>query len=148
MSEIIVNSEIALQSAIGQLRETWAKHKFVRVILRAKKRSLDQNALAAAWYAQMEREDLQDDKLGHKCYCKLHHGVPILRAEDADYRAFYDGAIKGLSYKKKLSAMKYLPVTSLMTVDQLSRYLEAVQDDYATRGVFLEFPEDGKRRAA
>lgn len=147
MSEIIVNSEVALQSAIGQLRETWAKHKFVRVILRAKKRSLDQNALAAVWYEQMEREDLQDDKLGHKCYCKLHHGVPILRAEDADYRAFYDGAIKGLSYKKKLSAMKYLPVTSLMTVDQLSRYLEAVQDDYATRGVFLDFPDD-KRRAA
>lgn len=149
MSEIIVNSEIALQSAIGQLRETWAKHKFVRVILRAKKRSLNQNALAAVWYEQMAREDRQYDALGHKSYCKLHHAVPILRAEDAEFRERYDSLIRSrFSYEEKLELMRWFPVTSLMSVDQLSRYLEAVRDDYARRGVFLEFPEDGKRRAA
>lgn len=150
MSEIIINSEIALQSAIGELRDTWAKHKYVRMTLKARKRSLDQNGISHVWYEQMAREDRQYDALGHKCYCKLHHGVPILRAEDADFRAFYDGAIKGLSYGQKLSAMKYLPVTSLMTVEQLSKYLEAVQDDYGRRGVLLEFPEPTRqsRRAA
>ena len=149
MSEIIVNSEIALQSAIGQLRETWAKHKFVRMILRAKKRSLDQNALAAVWYEQMAREDRQDDKLGHKCYCKLHHAVPILRAEDAEFRERYDSLIlRRFSYEEKLELMRWFPVTSLMSVDQLSRYLEAVRDDYMRRSVILEFPDDTKRRAA
>lgn len=148
MSEIIINSEIALQSAIGQLRETWAKHKFVRMILRAKKRSLDQNALAAVWYAQMAREDRQHDVLGHKSYCKLVHGVPILRAEDYEFRERYDSLIRSrFSYEEKLELMRWFPVTSLMSVDQLSRYLEAVRDDYAKRGVFLEFPDD-KRRAA
>ena len=90
----------------------------------------------------MAREDRQDDELGHKCYCKLHHGIPILRAEDAEFREFYDGALKGLAYEHKLQAMKYLPVTSLMTKDQLSKYLEAVQRDYATRGVYLQFPAE------
>lgn len=147
MSETIINSETSLQAAIGDLREAFGKHKYVRMTLKARKRSLDQNGISHVWYEQMAREDRQHDALGHKCYCKLHHGVPILRAEDADFRAFYDGAIKGLSYGQKLSAMKYLPVTSLMTVEQLSKYLEAVQDDYGSRGVFLEFPDD-KRRAA
>lgn len=150
MSEIIINSEPALQAAIGELRELWGRNKYVRMVLRSRKRSLDQNALAAVWYEQMAREDRQYDALGHKCYCKLHHGVPILRAEDAEYRAFYDGAIKGLTYEQKLAAMKFLPVTSLMTTDQLSKYLEAVQADYSARGVHVQFPEQrqGARHAA
>lgn len=148
MSEIIINSEIALQSAIGELRDTWAKHKFVRMILRAKKRSLDQNALAAVWYEQMAREDRQDDVLGHKSYCKLVHGVPLLRSEESEFRDRYDSLIRSrFSYEEKLELMRWFPVTSLMSVDQLSRYLESVRDDYATRGVFLDFPDD-KRRAA
>lgn len=149
MSEIIINSEIALQSAIGELRDTWAKHKFVRMILRAKKRSLDQNALAAVWYEQMAREDRQYDALGHKSYCKLVHGVPLLRAEDAEFRERYDSLIRArFSYEEKLELMRWFPITSLMSVDQLSRYLVAVRDDYERLGVFLKFPEDGKRRAA
>lgn len=147
MSETIINSEPALQSAIGELREAFAKNRYVRMILRARKRSLDQNALAAVWYEQMAREDRQDDALGHKCYCKLHHGVPILRAEDAEFRAFYDTALKGLTYEQKREAMKFVPVTSRMDVTQLSKYLEAVHDDYGRRGVRLEFPAKGAQWA-
>lgn len=140
--DLVVNSDPALQTAIGELREQYRLHRFVKVSLKAgKARSLNQNDISHAWYQQMAREDRQDDELGHKGYCKLHHGVPILRAEDAEFRAFYDGALKGLSYEQKREAMKYLPVTSLMTKPQLSKYLEAVQKDYASRGIFLEFPK-------
>lgn len=142
MTDWIANSEPALQTLIGDLREMWRQHKFLRVTAKVgKARSLDQNAISHAWYQQMAREDRQYDELGHKGYCKLHHGIPILRAEDAEFRAFYDGALKGLTYEQKREAMKYVPVTSLMTKPQLSKYLEAVQSDYATRGVHLEFPE-------
>lgn len=142
MSEIIVNSEVALQSCIGELRDSFRAHKFLRVIVKTgKARSLDQNAISHAWYQQMAREDRQDDELGHKAYCKLHHGVPILRAEDEAFREFYDGALKGLAYVQKREAMKFVPVTSLMTKPQLSKYLEAVQADYQTRGIYLQFPE-------
>lgn len=147
MAEIIINSEVSLQDAIGLLRETWHKNRYVRMVLKAKRRSLDQNALAAVWYEQMAREDRQDDSLGHKAYCKLHHGVPILRAEDEEFRQFYDGALKGLTYEQKREAMKFVPVTSIMSVEQLSKYLDAVHDDYTRRGVGLEFPPDTKRRS-
>ena len=104
------------------------------------RRTSDQNALSHTWYAQLATELREDSELGWKCYCKLHHGVPILRAEDAEYRATYDAVIRPLTYEQKLEAMKFWPVTSLMTKPQLSKYLEAVQEDFRARGVALEFP--------
>lgn len=79
-----------------------------------------------------------DDASGWKCYCKLHHGVPILRAEDPQFREAYDAAIKPLPYERKLSIMRYWPVTSLMDKDQVSRYIAALQADFEPRGVRLE----------
>jgi hypothetical protein len=145
MSEAIVNSEDALSRFIGQIRKEWKEHKFLRVKWRAgKDRSLDQNAISHVWYAQIVRELNEDDELGVKRWCKLHFGVPILRAEDADFRKFYDTAIKPhLDYEQKLQAMDHIPVTSLMTKAQLSKYLKAMQDHYRDqRCVYLEFPEE------
>jgi hypothetical protein len=137
-----INSETSLQSFLGEMRELFGKHKFVKVNAKiGKARSLDQNAISHVWYEQIARELKDDDALGWKSYSKLHHGIPILRAEDEEFRTFYDGALKQLSYEKKLEAMKYLPVTSLMTKPQLTKYLEALQNDFANRGVRLEFPE-------
>jgi hypothetical protein len=68
--------------------------------------------------------------------------VPLLRAEDDQFREAYDAAIKGLSYEQKLKVMRILPVTSLMTKPQLSKYLEAMQEDFLRRSVRLEFPAD------
>lgn len=110
---------------------------------REKKRSLEQNNFSHTWYEQMAKELPEDDVIGWKCYCKLHHGVPILRAENEEFKKAYDAAIKGLDYERKLQAMRILPVTSLMTKAQLSAYLEEVQKDFLNRGVRLEFPQDG-----
>lgn len=142
MTAIVINSTDSLQRAMGDLREMFGRHKFLRVNVKAgKDRSMPQNSLTHAWYAQIARELREDDELGWKCYCKLHHGVPILRAEDEEFREVYDGAIKGLAYEQKLQVMKFFPVTSRMTRGQLSRYAEAVQIDFRARGVLLEFPE-------
>jgi hypothetical protein len=141
-SAIVVNSDTSLQTAIGVLRETYASSRFVRMSLRTgKARSLNQNDISHVWYEQLARELREDDALGWKCYCKLHHGVPILRTENADFREAYDSAIKGLGYEQKLKVMRLLPVTSLMTKTQLTAYLEAVRDDFYKRGVLLLFPE-------
>jgi hypothetical protein len=146
MTAVIVNSAERLSQFIGDIREQWGQHKWLKVtVSTGKPRSLDQNAISHAWYEQVARELREDDALGVKCVCKLHHGVPILRAEDAEFRAFYDKAIKGLDYEQKVAAMKFLPVTSLMTKAQLSAYLDAVRADYRSpkraNRVMLEFPE-------
>ena len=145
MSDLIASSTESLQRALGDIRELYDQHHFLKISIKAgKARSLPQNAITHAWYGQIARELREDSELGWKCYCKLHHGVPILRAEDADFRESYDGAIKGLSYEQKLSVMKILPITSLMTKPQLSQYAEAVRDDFRARGVQLEFPQDAR----
>lgn len=142
MSAWIINSESALQSCLGDIRESFRTNKFIKVSAKTgKARSLDQNGISHVWYEQLARELREDDALGYKCYCKLHHGVPILRAEDEDFKATYDSALKNLSYEQKLQVMKYLPVTSLMTKAQLSKYLDAVQTDFLSMGVRLEYPE-------
>lgn len=138
-----INSVASLQSCIGDVRELFDHHKFLKMTIRTgKDRSLDQNAISHCFYEQLARELKEDDALGWKSFSKLTFGVPILRAEDSEFRTFYDAAIKNtLSYEQKLDAMKYLPVTSLMTKPQLSKYLEAMQAHFADQ-VKLEFPAE------
>lgn len=107
-------------------------------------RTVDQNALSHTWYAEIADALREDDEVGWKCYCKLHHGVPILRTEDEEFRQVYDSTIKGLSYDKKLEVMRFFPVTSLMDRKQMSKYLELVRDDFYARGVLLEFPKENQ----
>ena len=108
-----------------------------RVTIGPKGRTLPQNSFSHAWYEEIAQALPEDDALGWKSYCKLHHGVPILRAEDEEFRAAYDAAIKSLTYEQKLAAMRVLPVTSRMNVKQLTKYADAVRDDFAVRGVVL-----------
>ena len=138
---LTINSDQSLSSAIGELRDQFKSHRFLRVSIKTgKDRSLDQNSISHAWYEQISRELREETPLGVKNFCKQNYGVPILRAENEEFRQQYDTVLKPLSYDKKLLAMNFLPVTSLMTKDQLSQYLEAMQSAYANR-VKLEFPE-------
>lgn len=140
MATHVINSDESAQRFIGVIREQYMTHRFLRVSVKTgKARSLPQNSLTHAWYEQIARELREDDTLGWKSYCKLHHGVPILRAEDDEFREIYDTTIKGMTYEQKLKVMRYFPVTSLMSKEQLSKYAEAVRDDFQCRGVFLEF---------
>ena len=123
----------------------------VEVIWREAKvdRSLNQNALSHRWYEQIWMETREDESPEHvKAFCKLHFGIPILRAHDSEYAAAYDANVKGLGYEQKLWLM--LPkemrgggmaVTSLMSKAEMSEYLEAVQRHYADR-VDLRFPDE------
>ena len=143
MSTLLIYSDSSLQEALGAIRAEYMQHRYIKIAMRAgKDRSLDQNAVSHCWYEQLARELREDDAKGWKSYCKLHFGVPLLRAEDAQFRAFYDTAIKGLSYEQKSIAMGYVPVTSIMTKPQISKYLEAMQEDFHRRGVELEFPNE------
>ena len=136
---MICRTKAELTAEFAKASEMIAAGKKVSVTVKEfDKRSLDQNALFHTWMQQAAIEDSQDDALGWKCYAKLHFGVPILRAEDDDFRRFYDGAIKGLTYEQKKEAMKIIPVTSLMKTAQMSKFMDEVQRDFAKRNVILE----------
>ncbi len=138
--KIVINSEAGLSKAIGDIREQWKEHKFLRLDVKTgKDRSLDQNAILHAWITQIANELREQTAAQIKAECKLVYGVPILRAEDEEFREFYDRAIKWMTYEQKLDAMAFVPVTSIMTVKQLSQFLAGMQEGYRGR-VALEFP--------
>ena len=120
----------------------------VEVYRYVKRRTGEQNALAFAWYAEVAAKHAQESARDVRRYCKLHHGVPIMRTDDAEFRDAYDAVIKPLAYELKLIAMDHWPVTSLMDTVELSLYLEAIQQDYQRQGVFLEFPDNMRERFA
>ncbi len=102
------------------------------------KRSLSQNALKEVWYNQVDKHFSLETGTTMR-QCKLHFGVPILRAENEQFRRLYDKTmIRVLTYEEKLEAMDILPVTSLMNKSQMTRYIEQVQVHYGKHGVVLE----------
>ena len=144
MPTLTVNSDNSLQDALGILRELYHCHRYLKLNIKTgKSRSLDRNAISHAWYEQLERELREDTAIGWKAFCKLHFGVPILRAEDAEFREFYDRVLIALTYEQKIQAMKFVPVTSRMDKSQLSQYLEAMQEHFRSKhAVALEFPSE------
>jgi len=130
---------VAQLTAMANSGEDWV----VSAKLKQSSRSILQNNLSHSWYAELEANIKEDDALGYKAFCKLHFGVPILRAENEEFRLAYDTSIKPLSYEAKLAIMKILPVTSLMDTKQLTKYLDAMRDHYDLHnGYLLKYPSD------
>lgn len=105
-------------------------------------RSLDQNALQFKWAgeaAQQLGDRTADDQQRE---WKLTIGIPILRSEDEEFCTFYDKALRPRPYEEKLAAMKYVPVTSIMTVPQMTRYLDEVFRQCQANGIALTVPRD------
>lgn len=104
-------------------------------------RTRDQNALQFLWASEAahQRGDVTTEEVRHDW--KLRHGVPILREDSADFRAFYDKTLKPLSYEMKVRAMEFVPVTSEMKVRQMVRYLDTIQRECLEQGIRLTDPD-------
>lgn len=113
-------------------------------VTKGQKRSVEQNRLQRMWMNEAA-EQLGDHTAEElRAYSKLHHGVPILRNENEEFREAYDRVIRPHSYEDKLTMMALpldFPVTRLMTTDQKTRYLDAVYQDFKGQGVLLTEPE-------
>jgi hypothetical protein len=105
------------------------------VSLIARPRSLSQNDLINAMYGDIAAHTEGEGIVDIRRRCKLHYGVPILRAHDAEFREIYDRVIKQHTYDDKLAMMDYLPVTSRMSKSQATEYIDTVQREYAEKGV-------------
>lgn len=104
-------------------------------------RSLESNNLMWLWAQEAadQRGDMTRTEIQQEW--KLRIGVPILRAEDEQFRATYDAAVKSLPYEKKLALMAYMPVTSEFKVPQMVAFLDAVERECAQQGIRLTDPD-------
>ena len=104
------------------------------------KRTLDQNALSFALYTQIGNQ-IQDQSISDiRAECKLTVGVPLLRAKDEAFCAFYNAGLLNLTYEQKIAAMEYVPVTSIMGKKVFSQYIDDVIRKYSKQGISIVMP--------
>lgn len=106
-------------------------------------RSNRQNRLFWQWLKDAEKQGDQKD-WEYRAYCKGHYGIPILIAENDDFAIQYNDIIRPLPYEEKLALMNPpidLPVTSLMTVKQMSKFLDSVWNHFTGLGFVLTDPQ-------
>jgi hypothetical protein len=139
MAHRIIDSDTDLE-AFKVMLDNLAK-PFTVEWVQGRDRSKDQNALQFLWATEVANQlgDRTADEVRREW--KLHHGVPILREDSADFRELYDRAIKPLPYEMKLQAMGFIPVTSEMKVRQMVRYLDTVQRECLQQGIRLTDPD-------
>lgn len=119
------------------------KLPFTVTVTRGKKRSLAQNDLQHKWLTEITYQLPDDDYEGWRTYCKLHFGVPILRAENPEFKEAYDEVIRPLPYELKLKRIRQLdfPVSRRMTTKQFTKYLDDMHAHFTKQGVVLTDPE-------
>ena len=105
-------------------------------------RSIEQNRLQFKWATEVAAQ-CQDRSIEEvRNDWKLRHGVPILRRDDAGFREFYDTGLKHLpTFEQKLVAMRYVPISSLMSVHQMQEYLDLIQRESLQQGYMLTDPD-------
>ena len=123
---------------------------FSASIVKGKRRSDAQNRLQRRWVGEIA-EQLPDQSAEEwRGYCKLHFGVPIMRAESDAFQTQYDEIIRPLPYEHKLALMMVpldLPVTRIMNVRQKTAYLDAIHHHFSAQGVILTDPENLRYRS-
>ena len=105
-------------------------------------RTGQQNRLQWLWAAEVAAQLGDRDAADQQAEWKLTIGVPIMRADDHDFRDLYDASVRHLDYEQKIKAMKIgFPVTSLMKVRQMVRYMDQVMQQCLEMGLRLTEPD-------
>lgn len=131
---------------LGRFIAAHTKFPLTVTITKGARRSSVQNRLAQRWFTDVSRQLEDQTHEDIRAYCKLHFGVPILRAENEAFRQSYDRTMKHLPYEDKLAAIKAfdLPVTRLMTVKQMTAFMDEMQRHWIGLGLRLTDPESLK----
>jgi len=113
----------------------------IETSLYKKDRSLAQNRLSFLWYKAIAEHN-NTTTASEQNTCKLEYGCPILVETDTEFANVFNKAIRPLNYEDRVSAMKYMPATRLLSVKQMAHYLQQIETDWAHMGLSLPVPED------
>ena len=126
---VVFNSKATLKTAHDWLDQVFEDHKYGRMKIEAGKRTLPQNAIKSVWYGHIaeKRGDITAKEAEREC--KYKYGLQILR-RDPMHEYVFSKSVDGLPYEKRLKVMDCFAVTSIMSVKELSEYLDMMQSDY------------------
>jgi hypothetical protein len=109
------------------------------------RRSLKQNKLQRLWLNEISEQLGDQTPEEVRGYCKLTLGVPILRAENENFREKYDAIVRPLPYEQKLALMMEpldFPISRLMNTKQATAYLDGMHRHFSEKGIALTDPGD------
>ena len=129
-----------LNAFVEWIQGQWAAGKKPTVQMLKHDRTTHQNSMFYAMYGAIATQAEDKSTLDVRRECKLHYGIPILRASDPAFCKWYDNSIKGLTYEDKLLLMTYMDVTSLFTKEQATEYLDTIISEYTKMGYALADP--------
>ena len=142
MTESVRND--ADRDRVIKLQQTY-EYPYSVNITKGAHRSNEQNKLQRKWVLELQEQGDQTAE-EYRGFCKLHFGIPILRAENEVFCEKYDRLIRPLDYEVKLEYMMVpfdFPVTRIMTVKQTTKYLDAIYNYFTEHGFILTRPERG-----
>lgn len=101
-----------------------------------------QNKLAQRWFTDIARQLGDTTHEDVRADCKVTFGVPILCAENDAFRQSWAETFAPLSYEGVRKAVKNLdvPVTRLMTLKQMTAFMDAMQAHWGGMGLYLTDP--------
>lgn len=106
-------------------------------------RSGAQNRISHRWYQDISRQLGDRTTEDVRAECKRQYGVPILLRENVDFAASWERIMARLTYEEQVAAIRDfdLPVTRLLTVRQMTEYLDTMGREYRSQGLYLTDPE-------
>ena len=102
-----------------------------------------QNHLAQRWFTDIARQLGDTDREDIRAGCKVSFGVPILSEENEAFRIVWSRRFGGLGHEQVCEEVRVLdiPVTRLMTLKQMSDFMDQVARYWRGRGMYLTDPD-------
>ncbi len=119
------------------------KLPFTVSIEAGRSRTTKQNKLQRQWINEIAEQMPEHSAEEWRGICKLHFGVPIMRAANEGFQQTYDEVIRPMDYQDKVKLMMVpldLPVTRLMKTREHTEYLDAIHKHFCALGVALTDP--------
>lgn len=136
-NKINVDSKKRLAEAHAMLDEAFkAQNPWFKMTIDKKKRLNIQNSLQFHWYRELEGQGL-GTRNEIRMQCKYSFGVPLLMQQDDDFKEYWFKLFDHLDYEIKVASMQYVDVTSKLTIDNMSRYLDSIKHHYTANGYTL-----------
>lgn len=127
---MIVNSDQSFSDFIIQAKSDYKKHGWLQIKISKGSRTLKQNAWINKAYDMLSRQIEGHSIPYFRNYCKYTFGLPILFADDVELAEAYKSMLCSLSMDKKLKAMELVKVTSEMSPDEASQYIDAIRERF------------------
>lgn len=119
------------------------KRPFTVDITDGRDRSSEQNRLSQKWYAEIA-EQTGEAREDVRARCKLKFGLPILMESSEAFRDLCRRRIKPLSHAERIELIRDfdIPMTRMMNVGQMTRYMDELFQHHSEFGIVLTVPED------